>query len=189
MIELKKAFSPLFNEAGFEAKIQWDLSRREFAESIKKLFADLQKHQAAIPLPVIADIGAVTSLLAGIDCKGCTGLCCNRPSKYVSVSAEETVKLGLKPALDSQGRTTMSLPCRFFKKGHCSVYSDRPAHCRFYPVQFGGSGGGSSGEDVIIGLDSYCPESLRLGLRVYLTAYDLARPAQKEHEKSSLEDE
>jgi Fe-S-cluster containining protein len=179
MSEIRESFSPLFNEAGFEARIDWNLSRREFAESLKRLFADLQRHHAAIPLPISADIGAVTCLLAGIDCKGCGGLCCTRASKHVSVSASEALSLGLKRAPDTQGQTPLALPCKFFKKGQCSIYASRPAACRLYPVQAGGSGKGASGPDVIIGLDSYCPESLRLGLRVYLASYDLAHAAKK----------
>ena len=179
MSEIKESFSTLFNEAGFEAKIDWNLSRREFAESIKRLFADLQKHRAAIPLPISADIGPVTCLLAGIDCKGCAGLCCTRASKHVSVSPSEALSLGLKATPDAQGQIPLPLPCKFYKKGQCSIYSDRPAACRLYPVQAGGCGKGASGRDVIIGLDSSCPESLRLGLRVYLASYDLAHAAKK----------
>jgi Fe-S-cluster containining protein len=179
MSELKSTFSPLFNEAGFEARIDWNLSRREFAESLKRLFADLKKHHAAIPLPIAADIGPVTCLLAGIDCKGCAGICCTRTSQNVLLTPSEALKLGIKGTPDSGGQILLPLPCKFFKKGQCSIYSDRPAACRLYPIQAGGSRQGKSGQDVIIGLDSYCPESLRLGLRVYLAAYDLAHVAKK----------
>jgi len=178
MSELKPAFSPLFNETGFEARIDWNLSRREFAESLKKLFDDLKKRHAAIPLQIEADIGPVTCLLAGIDCKGCVGHCCTRSSKSVTLSPSEALRLNVSASPDSSGQIQMPLPCKFFKKGQCSVYSDRPAACRLYPVQAGGSGG-ASGKDMIIGLDSYCTESLRLGLRVYLASYDLAHAAKK----------
>jgi len=179
MTELRSTFSPLFNEAGFETRIDWNLSRREFAESLKKLFEDLKEHHAAIPLQIAADIGPVTCLLAGIDCKGCPGLCCTRARKHVSLSPSEAVKLGIKETPGSQGQVPLPLPCKFLRKGQCSIYSDRPAACRLYPVQAGGSGKGAAGQDVIIGLDSYCPESLRLGLRVYLASYDLAHAAKK----------
>ena len=179
MSELKSTFSPLFNEMGFETRIDWNLSRREFAESLKRLFADLKKHGAAIPLPISADIGPITCLLAGIDCKSCTGICCTRTSQNVLLSPAEASKLGIKGAADSSAQILLPLPCKFFKKGQCSIYSERPAACRLYPVQAGGSGKGASGHDVIIGLDSHCPESLRLGLRVYLAAYDLAHAAKK----------
>ena len=179
MSELKPVFSPLFNEAGFQARIDWNLSRREFAESIKRLFEDLKKHHAAIPLPITADIGPVTCLLAGIDCKGCAGNCCTRASQNVLLSPNEALRLGIKGTSDSSGQVLLSLPCKFFKKGQCSVYSERPAACRLYPVQAGGTGKRASPQDVIIGLDSYCPESLRLGLRVYLAAYDLAHATKK----------
>jgi Fe-S-cluster containining protein len=179
MSELKRTFSPLFNETGFEARIDWNLSRREFAESLKRLFANLKKHGAAIPLPVNADIGPVTCLLAGIDCKGCAGICCTRTSQNVLLSPSEALKLDIKGTTDSSGQFLLSLPCKFFKKEQCSNYSERPAACRLYPVQAGGSGKGKTGQDVIIGLDSHCPESLRLGLRVYLAAYDLAHVAKK----------
>jgi Fe-S-cluster containining protein len=95
------------------------------------------------------------------------------------LSPPEALKLGIKGTSDGSGQVLLSLPCKFFKKGQCSIYSERPAACRFYPVQVGGTGKGSSPQDVIIGLDSYCPESLRLGLRVYLAAYDLAHAAKK----------
>ncbi len=179
MTELKSTFSPVFEEAGFEATINWDLSRREFADSLKRLFADLQQHHAAIPLSIAADIGAVTCLLAGIDCKGCPGLCCTRASKHVSLSPDEATHLGIKGTPDDHGQVALSLPCKFLKKGQCSVYSERPVACKFYPVQFGGSGQGTSGQQVIIGLDSLCPESARIALRVYLTSYDLAHAAKK----------
>jgi Fe-S-cluster containining protein len=174
MSELKKAFSPVFNETGFETRIDWEVSRRVFAENIKKLFEDLRKRHAAIPLPVTASIGAAACLLAGIDCKGCPGICCNQSGDYISLLPSEAAKLGVKGTPDNLGRIPLSLPCRFFKKGQCSVYSDRPGHCRLYPVQAGGSGRGAAGQETIIGLDSRCPESLRLGLRVYMVSYDLA---------------
>jgi Fe-S-cluster containining protein len=179
MSELKSAFSPLFNESGFEAQIDWNLSRREFAKNLERLFENLQKHHAAIPLPIAADIGPVTCLLAGIDCKGCSGVCCTRGSQNVLLSQSEAIKLGIKGNPDNQGQILLPLPCKFFKKGQCSIYSDRPAACRLYPVQAGGSRKGASGQEVIIGLDSYCPESSHIGLRVYLTAYDLAHTTNK----------
>ena len=169
----------MFNETGFEARIDWNLSRREFAESLKRLFEDLRAHHAAIPLPVAADIGPAACLLAGIDCKGCTGLCCTRASKVVALSPSEASELGIKGTPDSQGQIPLPLPCRFLKKGRCSIYSERPAACRLYPIQAGGSGKGASGREVIIGLDSACPESLRLGLRFYLASYDLAHVTKK----------
>ena len=179
MPELKSTFSTVFNESGFEARIDWNLPRREFAESLKKLFADLQKNHAAIPLSITADIGAVTCLLASIDCKGCPGLCCTRASKHVLLSPDEASRLGIKQTIDSQGQPFLPLPCKFLRKAQCSIYSERPAACRFYPVQFGGSGQGASGSQVIIGLDSLCPESARVALRVYLTSYDLAHAGKK----------
>jgi Fe-S-cluster containining protein len=174
MSELKSAFSPLFNEIGFEARIDWHVSRRDFAQNVERLFEDLRQHHAAFPLPVAANNGSAACLLAGINCKGCPGLCCTRRAHHVALFPSEAIKLGLDVAPDSQGRLALALPCKFLKKGQCSVYADRPAHCRLYPVQTGGSGKGAFGQDVIVGLDSYCPESLRLGLRVYLTSYDLA---------------
>jgi Fe-S-cluster containining protein len=179
MSELKSTYSPLFKEKGFETRINWDLSRREFAESLKRLFADLKKHGAAIPLPVTADIGPVTCLLAGIDCKGCAGICCTRTAQSVFLSPDEAQKLGIKGAADGSGQVLLPLPCKFFKKGQCSIYAERPAACRLYPVQAGGSGREASGQKIIIGLDSHCPESLRLGLRVYLATYDLAHTVKK----------
>jgi len=174
MSELKSAFSPLFNEPGFEARIDWHVSRRDFAQNLKRLFEALRKHHAAIPLPVAANEGLTACLLAGIDCKGCAGLCCTRSSKHVSLFPSEALKLGITGTPDARGHVAMPLPCKSFKKGQCSIYSDRPAHCRLYPVQVGGNGNGASGRDVIIGLDSYCPESLRFGLRIYMASYDLA---------------
>ncbi len=179
MTELKSTFSAAFNESGFEASIDWGLSRREFADSLKRLFSELQKNHAAIPLSIAADIGAVTCLLASIDCKGCTGLCCNRASKHVLLSPDEASRLGVKQTTDAKDPASLPLPCRFLKKAQCSIYSERPAACRFYPVQFGGSGQGASGTQVIIGLDSLCPESARVALRVYMTSYDLARAGNK----------
>lgn len=179
MNEIKSTFSPVFKESGFEATINWGLSRREFADSLKRLFAELQKNHAAIPLAIAADIGAVTCLLASIDCKGCPGLCCTRASKQVMLSPYEASRLGIKQASDAQGQSSLPLPCKFLKKAQCSIYSERPAACRFYPVQFGGSGQGASGSQVIIGLDSLCPESARVALRVYLTSYDLANAGKK----------
>ncbi len=174
MSEIKGAFSPLFNEIGFEARIDWHVSRRDFSQNVKKLFEDLRQHRAAFPLPVAANTGSAACLLAGIDCKGCPGRCCTRSLKHVSLFPSEAAKLGIKGTPDSQGKIALTLPCKFFKKGQCSVYADRPAHCRLYPVQAGGSGQGASGQEVIVGLDSYCPEAFRLGLRVYMTSYDLA---------------
>ena len=174
MSELKSVFNPVFNEAGFEARIDWNLSRRDFAESLKKLFDELKKNRAAIPLPVTADIGPVTCLLAGIECKGCPGYCCTRVGQNVLLSSSEAIGLGMKKTDDGKGQTSLPLPCKFFKKGRCSIYLDRPAACRLYPIQAGGTGTGTKGQNVIIGLDSCCPESLRLGLRVYLSTYDLA---------------
>jgi Fe-S-cluster containining protein len=175
MSELKDSFSPLFNETGFEARIDWQVSRREFAQNIKKLFEDLRQHRANYPLPVAANAGAAASLLAGIDCRDCPGLCCNRKVNHVSLLPSEAVKLGVTSAPGGTGQNLLALPCKFLKKGQCSVYADRPARCRLYPVQVGGSTGGTSGAGVFVGLDSYCPESMRLGLRVYLAAYDLAQ--------------
>ena len=175
---LERGFIPLFNETGFKTTIDWNLPRREFAENLKKLFADLEKHHAAIPLPLAADIGSMTCLLASIDCKGCPGHCCNRVSHNVLLSPEEAGRFGIKEK-SGEGQFLLPQPCKFFKKSQCSVYSDRPAACRLYPVQAGGSGPGNSGQQVIIGLDSHCPRSPRLGLRVYLVAYDLAHAARK----------
>jgi Fe-S-cluster containining protein len=174
MSELKSAFSPEFNEAGFEARIDWSLSRKEFARSIERLIEEIKKHQAAIPLPVAASIGAASCLLAGIDCKGCPGLCCTRAGKYVSLTDAEARRLGIEGTPNSLGHIDMPLPCKSFKKGQCSVYADRPAHCRLYPVQAGGSGRGVAGHEAIIGLDSHCPEASRLALRVYMASYDMA---------------
>jgi|WetSurMetagenome_2_1015567.scaffolds.fasta_scaffold377162_1 hypothetical protein len=176
---LERGFIPLFNETGFKTRIDWNLSRREFTDSLKKLFADLEKHHAAIPLPLAADIGSMTCLLASIDCKGCPGMCCNRASHNVLLSPEEADRLGIKNKSGDTGQFVLPQPCKFLKKGQCSIYSDRPAACRLYPVQAGGSGPGSSGQQVIIGLDSHCPHSTPLGLRVYLVAYDLAHAARK----------
>ncbi len=175
MPELKSTFSPVFKESGFEATINWGLSRRDFADSLKRLFEELRKNHAAIPLSIAAEIGAVTCLLASIDCKGCPGSCCNRASKQVLLSPDEAPRLGVKSTVDAQRQASLPLPCRFLKKGQCSIYSERPAACRIYPVQFGGSAQGASGSQVIIGLDSFCPESPRVALRVYLAAYDLAK--------------
>lgn len=174
MTELNRAFSPLFNEPGFEARIDWNVSRREFAENIKRLLEELRKNRAAIPLPVQGTTGLAASLLAGIDCKRCDGLCCTRGSQYISLFPSEAARLGIKGAPDDMGQVPMSLPCKFLRKGQCSVYADRPARCRFYPVQIGGSAKGAGGEGVFVGLDSSCPEALRLGLRVYMASYDLA---------------
>jgi Fe-S-cluster containining protein len=174
MTEIRSAFSPMFNETGFEARLDWHVSRREFAENVKRLFEELRSHKAAFPLPVPASTGTAACLLAGIDCKGCPGLCCTRSSKHVSLFPSEAVRLGVKGTPDSQGQIPLPLPCQFLRKGQCSVYAERPAHCRLYPVQTGGSGQGTAGQEVIVGLDSYCPEALRLGLRVYMTSYDLA---------------
>ena len=185
MSELNKAFSPVFNEAGFEARIDWDLSRGDFAKKVKELFEELKKRRAAIPTPVAADIGPVTCILAGVDCKGCAGLCCTRSSKQITLSASEAHKLGIKVSPDRQGQIMMPLPCKFFKKGQCSIYSDRPAACRLYPVQVGGSGNGASGRNIVIGLDSYCPESMRIGLRLYLATYDLAHVTKNESREPS----
>ncbi len=178
MSELRSAFSPVFNEAGFETRIDWDVSRRDFAENLKKLFEDIRKRHAAIPLPVAASTGTAAALLAGIDCRGCDGVCCVRSSKFVSLFPTEAARLGVKGTPDSQGQVPMPLPCRFFKKGQCSVYADRPARCRLYPVQIAGTGQGPRGQETIVGLDSSCPESARLGLSLYMAAYDLSRGAK-----------
>ena len=174
MSELRGAYSPLFKEIGFEAQIDWNVSRREFAQNLKRLFEDLRKNHAAIPLPVAVSSGLAACVLAGIDCKSCTGLCCNRGSQHVSLFPSEALKLEIKGTPDSKGQISMTLPCKFVKKGQCSIYSDRPARCRLYPIQIGGSGTGASAPSAIVGLDSYCPESLRLGLRIYMASYDLA---------------
>jgi len=175
MSELESAFSPVFNESGFETRINWDVSRRDFAENVKKLFEDIRKRHAAFPLPVAASTGVAASLLAGIDCKGCDGICCVGGSQFVSLFPSEALRLGVERAPDIQGQVPMPLPCRFFKNNKCSVYSERPARCRLFPVQIAGTGQGPRGQETIVGLDSMCPESLRLGLRLYMAAYDLRR--------------
>ncbi len=178
MSELRNAFSAEFNEFGLETRINWDVPRREFAENLKKLFDNIRQRRAAIPLPVTQSTGAAAALLAGIDCKGCDAICCTGGSQFVSLFPAEADRLGIKGTTDSHGQVPMPLPCRFLKKGKCSVYSERPARCRLYPVQTGGTGQGASGQETIVGLDSRCPESAGLALRVYLAAYDLARGAK-----------
>jgi len=173
MSELRAAFSARFNEAGFETQIDWDVSRRDFAANLKKLFEAIRQRRAAIPLPVAATAGSAAALLAGIDRRGCEGICCISGSQFVSLFPSEAARLGVTGAPDSQGQIPMVLPCRFLKKGRCSVYSERPARCRLYPVQIGGTGEGPSGQETIVGLDSVCPESARLALRLFLAAYDL----------------
>jgi Fe-S-cluster containining protein len=174
MGEIKGVFSPVFNEVGFKTQIDWNLSRRDFTENLKKLFSDLKKLKAAIPLPVTFDIGPVTCLLAGVDCKGCPGFCCTRVGHKVLLSDQEARKFNTKNPHDNHETNMLPLPCKYFKKGQCSIYADRPAACRLYPIQAGGTGAGTTGQNIIIGLDSLCPVSSRLALRVYLATYDLA---------------
>ncbi len=173
MTEIRDVFNKDFNEPGLETSIDWTLPRREFAANVKGLFEELKKRGAAFPLPLSASSGSAASVLAGVDCRRCDGLCCNRPSTYISVFPSEAVRLGVKGTPDSKGQMQLPLPCKFVKKGQCSNYSDRPARCRFYPVQIGGAAG-AQGNVTFIGLDSFCPESFRLGLRIYMASYDLA---------------
>ncbi len=179
MSELKPAFSPRFNERGYQTSIDWSLSRGEFARRLQHLFEQLKDKRAAIPLPVTAEIGPVTCLLASIDCKGCNGLCCVRGTRYITLSPEEADRLKIKAPRNESGNVPMPVPCKFLKNGQCSIYTERPAACRMYPVQVGGAGTDNS-EDVILGLDSSCPQALHLALRVFLATYDLAHSAKSQ---------
>ena len=133
MTEIRSAFSPLFNETGFEARLDWHVSRREFAENVKRLFEELRSHKAAFPLPVPASTGTAACLLAGIDCKGCPGVCCTRSSKHVSLFPSEAVRLGVKGTPDSQGQIPLPLPCQFLRKGSARSTPSGPPTAGYTP--------------------------------------------------------
>ena len=175
MSELKSTFSPTFNEAGFEARIDWDVSRREFAQNVKKLFDDLKKNYAAFPLPCRRDDGV-----------------------YCLPSRRNRLQGMFRPLLHPGFQGGLPLPIRGCQARHqwdcrqprqdssgAAVHIPQegtgvrymqtgPMPAELYPVQAGGERKGASGQQLIVGLDSFCPESWRLGQRLYMASYDLA---------------
>lgn len=151
---------------GARFELNWRVSKRNFKGQVNDLVKFCQENGKVIPLPIfargVAAINILAALLCQVNCDKCDAPCCRSnpdgsPMEVLPPELPRLKKLGLKGG-------TVPWPCPFLKDERCSIYSDRPLVCVFYPFQPGGTDAG--GND-IISLASSCPESRRVA-RNYL---------------------
>ena len=163
--------------------IDWDLEQGPFRDSINQLVITCFKLGKVIGLPVPlreAEPALLILLLSQVDCSGCSSRCCRIPDKdsEITVLPEEYAVLAPKHGAELfhkgvEGVYALPMPCPLLKGYHCSIYSERPLTCFFYPFQ----AGARDQEGDVMALASGCPEGRRIARQVYMTAWRMRRLA------------
>ena len=159
--------------------INWELPREEFQAHVRSMIDLVVERQLviALPIPMVPGIlsAALMSLVCSqIDCGGCNAICCKENTKRLYIPPSEAERLSNKYGKDALevfcGVSYIPMPCAFLKHGKCSIYEDRPSSCVLYPFQPGAT---NSNGDVILALDSRCPEARRVSMRVYTGLWEI----------------
>jgi Fe-S-cluster containining protein len=164
--------------------INWELDEAAFRNQVRNMVTQCRKRGKVIGLPIILQPGdgfvdLLSMLLGAIDCSTCGGNCCkNSPhTKTIGILPSEYAALSKKYGKDKFVITGddvfLPMPCPFMRSTegkHCSIYSDRPFVCTFFPFQFGGVNGEGQ---TLLSVASDCPEARRLSVNVFMANWQL----------------
>lgn len=166
--------------------IDWDAPEEEFDHQLREMFRTCELNHKVFALPVRIEQGEafaaqVGLLMAAVNCKDCSGLCCRQD---LSVNKEGIGLIGAEvEAFQKRGNGRLikqgqegayvDYPCPFYSEAakgkHCTIYRDRPLACILFPFQPGGFVGNE--RQPALALPSSCPEGRRIAKLVYMHTY------------------